>query len=50
MPHQLGWVLLTGLLLSGYVATWMTALARARALDVTSGTGRRARASRGSCK
>ncbi len=34
--HQLGWVLLTGLLLSGYVATWMTALARARALDVTS--------------
>jgi uncharacterized membrane protein len=29
-------VLLTGLLLSGYVATWMTALARARALDVTS--------------
>jgi drug/metabolite transporter (DMT)-like permease len=33
---QVGWVLLTGLLLSGYVATWMTALARARALDVTS--------------
>jgi len=29
-------VLATGLLLSGYVATWMTALARARALDVTS--------------
>ncbi|MGD0853042.1 MAG: EamA family transporter [Acidimicrobiales bacterium] len=34
--HQLLWILLTGLLLSGYVATWMTALARARALDVTS--------------
>jgi uncharacterized membrane protein len=34
--HQLWWVLATGLLLSGYVATWMTALARARALDVTS--------------
>jgi drug/metabolite transporter (DMT)-like permease len=34
--HQLGWVLATGLLLSVYVATWMTALARARALDVTS--------------
>lgn len=34
--HQVWWVLLTGLLLSGYVATWMTALARARALDVTS--------------
>jgi drug/metabolite transporter (DMT)-like permease len=34
--HQILWVLLTGLLLSGYVATWMTALARARALDVTS--------------
>ncbi len=34
--HQMLWVLLTGLLLSGYVATWMTALARARALDVTS--------------
>ncbi len=33
---QVGWVLLTGLLLSAYVATWMTALARARALDVTS--------------
>ncbi len=33
---QMGWVLLTGLLLSVYVATWMTALARARALDVTS--------------
>jgi drug/metabolite transporter (DMT)-like permease len=34
--HQILWVLLTGLLLSAYVATWMTALARARALDVTS--------------
>ena len=34
--HQVWWVLATGLLLSGYVATWMTALARARALDVTS--------------
>jgi len=34
--HQFAWVLATGLLLSGYVATWMTALARARALDVTS--------------
>jgi len=33
---QVGWALLTGLLLSAYVATWMTALARARALDVTS--------------
>ena len=34
--HQVWWVLATGLLLSGYVATWMTALTRARALDVTS--------------
>jgi drug/metabolite transporter (DMT)-like permease len=33
---QWGWVLLTGVLLAGYVATWVTALARARALDVTS--------------
>ncbi len=33
---QAGWVLLTGVLLALYVATWMTALARARALDVTS--------------
>ncbi|MGP8060435.1 MAG: DMT family transporter [Acidimicrobiales bacterium] len=33
---QVGWVLLTGLLLAGYVGTWMTALSRARALDVTS--------------
>lgn len=34
--HQIWWALLTGLFLSAYVATWMTALARARALDVTS--------------
>jgi len=33
---QWGWVLLTGLLLAAYVATWMTALGRARAIDVTS--------------
>ncbi len=33
---QWRWVLLTGVLLSAYVATWMTALARARAVDVTS--------------
>ena len=33
---QVGWALLTGLLLAAYVGTWMTALARARALDVTS--------------
>lgn len=33
---QVGWVLLTGLLLAAYVGTWMTALARARAVDVTS--------------
>lgn len=32
---QVGWVLLTGLLLSAYVATWMAALARAQAVDVT---------------
>jgi drug/metabolite transporter (DMT)-like permease len=35
-PHQLAWVLLTGLLLAAYVLTWMTALARGRAVDVTS--------------
>jgi drug/metabolite transporter (DMT)-like permease len=29
------WVLLTGLLLSAYVATWYAALARAQAIDVT---------------
>jgi drug/metabolite transporter (DMT)-like permease len=33
---QLGWVLLTGVLLAGYVGTWMTALSRARAIDVMS--------------
>jgi drug/metabolite transporter (DMT)-like permease len=33
---QVGWAVLTGLLLAAYVATWMTALARARAIDVTS--------------
>jgi drug/metabolite transporter (DMT)-like permease len=33
---ELRWALLTGCLLGGYVATWMTALARARAVDVTS--------------
>ena len=33
---QLGWVLFTGLLLAGYVGTWMTALSRARAIDVMS--------------
>ena len=35
-PSALGWALLTGLLLAAYVGTWMTALARARAIDVTS--------------
>jgi uncharacterized membrane protein len=34
--HQMMWVAWTGLLLGAYVATWMTALSRARALDVTS--------------
>ncbi len=33
---QLHWAIWTGALLGAYVATWMTALARARALDVTS--------------
>jgi drug/metabolite transporter (DMT)-like permease len=32
---QWGWALLTGLLLSAYVATWYMALARAQAVDVT---------------
>jgi uncharacterized membrane protein len=32
---QWQWVLLTGLLLAGYVATWYAALARAQAIDVT---------------
>lgn len=33
---QVGWVLVTGLVLSGYVASWYAALSRAPALDVTS--------------
>ena len=33
---QVGWVLVTGIVLSGYVASWYAALARAPALDVTS--------------
>jgi drug/metabolite transporter (DMT)-like permease len=32
---QWGWVLLTGFILAGYVATWFAALARAQAVDVT---------------
>ncbi|GAA4397668.1 hypothetical protein GCM10023168_02860 [Fodinibacter luteus] len=32
---QLGWVLVTGILLAGYVGTWFAALARAQAVDVT---------------
>lgn len=32
---QLGWVLLTGVILAGYVGTWFAALARAQAVDVT---------------
>jgi drug/metabolite transporter (DMT)-like permease len=32
---QAGWVLLTGVLLACYVATWFAALARAQAVDVT---------------
>jgi drug/metabolite transporter (DMT)-like permease len=32
---QVGWLLLTGALLTGYVATWYSALARAPAVDVT---------------
>ena len=32
---QWRWVLLTGLILAGYVATWFAALARAQAVDVT---------------
>lgn len=38
MPHtsaQWGWVLLTGVLLAGYVLTWHQALLRAPAVDVT---------------
>ncbi len=33
---QLGWALFTGLLLAAYVGTWLPALARARAIDVSS--------------
>jgi len=33
--EQLRWVLLTGALLAGYVATWFAALQRAQAIDVT---------------
>ena len=32
---QWAWVMLTGLMLAAYVATWFAALARARAVDVT---------------
>ncbi len=32
---HLGWVLLTGAVLAGYVGTWYSALARAQAVDVT---------------
>jgi drug/metabolite transporter (DMT)-like permease len=32
---QWRWVLLTGVLLTGYVGTWYAALARAQAIDVT---------------
>ena len=32
---HIGWVLLTGLILSTYVGTWYSALARAQAADVT---------------
>jgi uncharacterized membrane protein len=32
---QWSWALLTGLILTGYVATWFAALARAQAVDVT---------------
>ena len=34
-PAQIGWVILTGVLLSAYVLTWLTALSRAGAVDVT---------------
>lgn len=33
--EQWGWALATGLILTGYVATWYSALARAQAIDVT---------------
>jgi uncharacterized membrane protein len=32
---QWRWILLTGLLLTGYVTTWFAALSRAQAVDVT---------------
>jgi hypothetical protein len=32
---HVGWILITGLTLSCYVATWFAALARAQAVDVT---------------
>ncbi|MDA8291537.1 MAG: DMT family transporter [Actinomycetota bacterium] len=34
--HEVAWVAATGVLLAAYVATWFAALARARAVDVTS--------------
>ena len=34
-PEHVLWILVTGLTLSAYVATWFAALARARAVDVT---------------
>jgi len=34
-PHQVGWVLLTGVILSGFVVSWHHALALAPAVDVT---------------
>ncbi len=34
-PRQWAWAGFTGLILAGYVATWYSALARARAVDVT---------------
>jgi drug/metabolite transporter (DMT)-like permease len=33
--RQWGWVLLTGVILAGYVGTWFAALSRAPAVDVT---------------
>lgn len=33
--NQIGWVVVTGLVLAGYVGTWYAALARAPAIDVT---------------
>ncbi len=33
--HQWGWALFTGMILTGYVATWYGGLARAQAVDVT---------------